>query len=94
MLEHSFRESLQLGHSYIGTEHILLGLIHASGGIAAQVLTQLGGSLPRVRYQVVQLLDDRASSAVTGDQIDVADRLGDILGRLAAIERRLGEGPG
>ncbi|GGS47969.1 hypothetical protein GCM10010156_03420 [Planobispora rosea] len=56
VLELSLREALQLGHNYIGTEHILLGLIHEGEGVAAQVLVQLGADLNRVRQQVVQLL--------------------------------------
>ena len=56
VLELSLREALQLGHNYIGTEHILLGLIREGEGVAAQVLTKLGADLPRVRQQVIQLL--------------------------------------
>jgi Clp amino terminal domain, pathogenicity island component len=56
VLELSLREALQLGHNYIGTEHILLGLIREGEGVAAQVLTSLGASFDRVRQQVVQLL--------------------------------------
>ena len=56
MLELSLREALQLGHSYIGTEHILLGLIREGEGVAAQVLQKLGADLNRVRQQVIQLL--------------------------------------
>ncbi|MBC7230816.1 MAG: ATP-dependent Clp protease ATP-binding subunit [Actinobacteria bacterium] len=56
VLELSLREALQLGHNYIGTEHILLGLIREGEGVAAQVLTKLGADLDRVRNQVVQLL--------------------------------------
>ncbi|QGH70537.1 ATP-dependent Clp protease ATP-binding subunit [Pseudactinotalea sp. HY158] len=56
VLELSLREALQLGHNYIGTEHILLGLIREGEGIAAQVLTKLGADLTRVRQQVIQLL--------------------------------------
>jgi len=56
VLELSLREALQLGHNYIGTEHILLGLIREGEGIAAQVLTKLGADLARVRQQVNQLL--------------------------------------
>ena len=56
MLELSLREALQLGHNYIGTEHILLGLIREGEGVAAQVLVKLGADLSRVRQQVIQLL--------------------------------------
>jgi ATP-dependent Clp protease ATP-binding subunit ClpC len=56
VLELSLREALQLGHNYIGTEHILLGLIREGEGVAAQVLQKLGADLGRVRQQVIQLL--------------------------------------
>ncbi len=56
VLELSLREALQLGHNYIGTEHILLGLIREGEGVAAQVLVKLGADLPRVRQQVNALL--------------------------------------
>ncbi|MTB16288.1 MAG: AAA domain-containing protein, partial [Actinobacteria bacterium] len=56
VLELSLREALQLGHNYIGTEHILLGLIREGEGVAAQVLIKLGADLARVRQQVIQLL--------------------------------------
>jgi ATP-dependent Clp protease ATP-binding subunit ClpC len=57
VLELSLREALQLGHNYIGTEHILLGLIREGEGVAAQVLVKLGADLNKVRQQVIQLLN-------------------------------------
>ena len=63
VLELSLREALQLGHNYIGTEHILLGLIREGDGVAAQVLEKLGADLPKVRHTVIQLL----SGASGGD---------------------------
>src|SRR6266516_4630219 len=56
VLELSLREALQLGPNYIGTEHILLGLIREGEGVAAQVLQKLGADLNRVRQTVIQLL--------------------------------------
>jgi ATP-dependent Clp protease ATP-binding subunit ClpA len=56
VLELALREALQLGHNYIGTEHILLGLLREGEGVAAQVLVKLGADLGRVRQEVVQLL--------------------------------------
>jgi ATP-dependent Clp protease ATP-binding subunit ClpC len=56
VLELSLREALQLGHNYVGTEHILLGLIREGESVAAQVLVKLGADLNRVRQQVNQLL--------------------------------------
>ncbi|MGB3414254.1 MAG: ATP-dependent Clp protease ATP-binding subunit [Microbacteriaceae bacterium] len=56
VLEMSLREALQLGHNYIGTEHLLLGLIREGEGVASQVLVKLGADLNRVRQQVIQML--------------------------------------
>jgi ATP-dependent Clp protease ATP-binding subunit ClpC len=66
VLELSLREALQLGHNYIGTEHILLGLIREGEGVAAQVLVKLGADLSRVRQQVIQLLSGYQSGSGTG----------------------------
>ncbi|PTT70604.1 ATP-dependent Clp protease ATP-binding subunit [Arthrobacter sp. HMWF013] len=66
VLELSLREALQLGHNYIGTEHILLGLIREGEGVAAQVLVKLGADLNRVRQQVIQLLSGYQGKESTG----------------------------
>jgi ATP-dependent Clp protease ATP-binding subunit ClpA len=58
VLELSLREALQLGHNYIGTEHMLLGLIREGEGVAAQVLVSLGADLARVREAVLNLLSE------------------------------------
>ena len=71
VLELSLREALQLGHNYIGTEHILLGLIREGEGVAAQVLQQLGAELHKVRQTVIQLL-----SGVQGDSGSESSRSG------------------
>ncbi|MCH1866128.1 ATP-dependent Clp protease ATP-binding subunit [Nocardioides sp. CFH 31398] len=77
VLELSLREALQLGHSYIGTEHILLGLIREGEGVAAQVLQKLGADLNRVRQQVIQLLSGfqgkESAGAATGAQSGSGD---------------------
>ena len=109
VLELSLREALQLSHNYIGTEHILLGMIREGEGVAAQVLVQLGADLSRVRQVVIQLLRGYGSvtevtaaagplSRLTGrrDRSLIAGfrtRLTAIESRLAAIERRVGTGP-
>ena len=64
VLELSLREALQLGHNYIGTEHLLLGLIREGEGVAAQVLRTLGADLNRVRQAVIQLLSGQTASAI------------------------------
>jgi Clp amino terminal domain, pathogenicity island component len=63
VLELSLREAMALGHNYIGTEHILLGLIREGEGVAAQVLVKLGADLDRVRQTVVQVLAGHAGRA-------------------------------
>jgi ATP-dependent Clp protease ATP-binding subunit ClpA len=90
VLELSLREALQLGHDYIGTEHILLGLIRESDGVAAQVLVKLGADLNRVRQQVIQLLH-RHPAEEHGPGAEV--RLEMVEQRLTAIEQRVGIGP-
>ncbi|MFV0374429.1 Clp protease N-terminal domain-containing protein, partial [Microbacterium sp.] len=78
VLELSLREALQLGHNYIGTEHILLGLIREGEGVAAQVLVKLGADLNKVRQQVIQLLsgyqgkEPAGVSAGPGEQTQAA----------------------
>jgi ATP-dependent Clp protease ATP-binding subunit ClpA len=56
VLELSLREALELGHTYIGTEHILLGLVREGEGVAAQVLEKMGGDTARIRTKVIELL--------------------------------------
>jgi ATP-dependent Clp protease ATP-binding subunit ClpC len=58
LLRLALEESRALGHNYIGTEHILLGLIREGDGVAAQVLTGLGADLNEARAQVIRLLDE------------------------------------
>jgi ATP-dependent Clp protease ATP-binding subunit ClpC len=94
VLELSLREALQLGHDYIGTEHILLGLIREGDGVAAQVLVKLGADLNRVRLQVTQLLhgyQGRGPSPSGADLDKLQDRLASFAARLAVIERQLKE---
>ena len=67
VLELSLREALQLGHNYIGTEHMLLGLVREGEGVGAQVLVGLGADLASVRQQVVRILSGhRGSGAARG----------------------------
>ncbi len=83
VLELSLREALQLGHNYIGTEHILLGLIREGEGVAAQVLQKLGAELHKVRQTVIQLL-----SGVQGEE----SAAGSHAGSAAPSGRGSGEG--
>jgi ATP-dependent Clp protease ATP-binding subunit ClpC len=102
VLELSLREGLQLGHNYIGTEHILLGLIREGDGVAAQVLVKLGADLKRVRQQVIQLLHGHqgrvamssgswpGGRARAGVPDDAYVRIGALDRRLAVVERLMG----
>ena len=67
VLELSLRESIQLGHNYIGTEHILLGLVREGEGVAAQVLQKIGADLNSVRQTVLQLLTGYSGEAPSGE---------------------------
>jgi ATP-dependent Clp protease ATP-binding subunit ClpA len=99
VLELSLRESLQLGHNYIGTEHILLGLLREGDGVAAQVLVRLGADLNRVRQQVIQLVhgyqaqDVESAGPRPGSRTpawlpdDALARFDALDGRLTALER-------
>jgi ATP-dependent Clp protease ATP-binding subunit ClpC len=101
VLELSLREAKELGHNYIGTEHILLGLIREGEGVAAQVLVKLGAGLERVRQQVIGLLHgyqgQEPASAGTGEGPGLSDdalaRAGSLDRRLAAVERWVGLRP-
>jgi hypothetical protein len=66
VLKLALREALQLGHNYIGTEHILLGLIREGEGVAVQVLVRLGADLNRIRQQVIHLLHGYQDKEQTG----------------------------
>jgi ATP-dependent Clp protease ATP-binding subunit ClpC len=108
VLELSLREALQLGHDYIGTEHILLGLIREGEGVAAQVLVKLGADLNRVRQQVIQLLAGRPGEEPETTYVrpwpgpmgrsglrllsELQARIDAIDSRLSAIEQRVGTG--
>jgi hypothetical protein len=102
VLELTRREAEQLGHNYIGTEHILLGLIREGNGVAAQVLVMLGADLNRVRLTVIQLLHGHTAKEPLPTRSAAQElrlppglqaRLDEVEQRLAAIEQRLGTGP-
>ncbi len=108
VLELSLREALQLGHNYIGTEHILLGLLREGEGVASQVLLRLGAGLSQVRQQVIQVLHGQAgpereiawAEPGPGPLVRSERRLSLLQGRintidtrLSALEQRVGTGP-
>ena len=80
VLELSLREALQLGHNYIGTEHILLGLIREGEGVAAQVLVKLGADLSRVRQQVTELLSGHAGDEAGAERLVVREPRPSVVG--------------
>jgi hypothetical protein len=103
LLEFSLREALQLGHNYIGTEHILLALIRQDKSVAAQVLTGLGADSRNVRREVILLLHRHAvswsgetiTSGLTGRSRRISEihrGIQEIMARLSAIEDELGVG--
>jgi ATP-dependent Clp protease ATP-binding subunit ClpA len=93
VLQLSLREAPLIGHNYIGTEHILLGLIREGEGVAAQVLVRLGADLNRVRRQVIQLLHGYPGKEPTAWVApDVPPSVLALELRLSAIERRVGTG--
>jgi hypothetical protein len=101
VMELSLREAIQLGHNYIGTEHLLLGLLREGQGVAAQVLIKLGAELNGVRVKVVEQLKDYkgdplspmpAFPPVTSRREELHDQLDALLEenvRLRAENRRL-----
>src|SRR5215207_5475085 len=89
VLELSLREALQLGHNYIGTEHILLGLIREGEGVAAQLLVKLGGSRDRVRQQVIQVLSGYAGGTSPEQVSPIQTRLSQ-----EAVTAMVAGGPG
>jgi ATP-dependent Clp protease ATP-binding subunit ClpC len=109
VLELARREALQLGHHYIGTEHILLGMIREGEGVAAQVLAGLGADLNGVRQQVLRLLhgsqgeDEPASTRGARQRLpgrrqrgllpEILARVESIDSQLSAIGQRVGAGP-
>jgi ATP-dependent Clp protease ATP-binding subunit ClpC len=88
VLELSLREALQLGHNYIGTEHILLGLIREGEGVAAQVLQKLGADLNRVRQTVIQLLSGYTGGK--GEQVSAGGGQGEQAGQGSAVLDQFG----
>ena len=101
VLELSRREALAMGHNYVGTEHILLGLLREGDGVAAQVLVLMGADLNRVRQQVIRILSghqdqdkDEPKGGRAARRAGKAARrqhgpLPEILGRVESIDSRL-----
>jgi ATP-dependent Clp protease ATP-binding subunit ClpC len=92
VLELSLREALQLGHNYIGTEHMLLGIVREGEGVAAQILVGLGADLPTVRESVIRVLSGYQGGSPEGDEPGPADppgppRCGGCAGELELVMR-------
>jgi len=86
VLELSLREALALGHHYIGTEHLLLGLLSEGQGVAAQVLVRVGADLGRVRERVLAVLTGECEQE--GSQAEPASDLVDAAEELAQVQRQ------
>jgi ATP-dependent Clp protease ATP-binding subunit ClpA len=99
VMELSRREALAMGHNYVGTEHILLGLLREGDGVAAQVLVRMGADLNRVRQQVIRILsghqdNDEPKGGRAARRAGKAGRrqpgpLPEILGRVESIDSQL-----
>jgi ATP-dependent Clp protease ATP-binding subunit ClpA len=85
-----YLSSPSINHNYIGTEHMLLGLIREGDGVAAQVLVKLGADLNRVRQQVIQLLHGYQGKEPAADILIRVDAIGS---RLSAVEQGAGIAP-
>lgn len=106
VIELSMREALQVGHNYVGTEHLLLGLIREGEGVASQVLASAGVDTRRVRQEIIEALagheerePDRVDGTAAWDAEEVVARLAGIEAALReltetveALRRRLDEG--
>jgi ATP-dependent Clp protease ATP-binding subunit ClpC len=92
VLELSLREAIQLGHNYIGTEHILLGLLREGEGVACQVLVKLGASLPNVRARVLQLAGESAGEGTGGWVFRPSSELAAVLDEAHRVAEARGDG--
>jgi ATP-dependent Clp protease ATP-binding subunit ClpC len=91
VLELSLREAIQLGHNYIGTEHVLLGLLREGEGVACQVLVNLGASLPQVRARVLQLVAESAGERPSGWVFRPSSELAAVLDEAHRVAEARGE---
>jgi len=103
VLELSLREALELGNDYIGTEHILLGLIREGEGVAAQVLVDLGAGLDQTREKVLELIRERGAESEPLSEMEARltslgpdvrivgspAQVAEVIARLRSIDRRL-----
>ena len=104
VLQLSLREAIALGHGYVGTEHILLGLIREDEGVATRVLNGLGVDPNRIRQQVIRLVSGRQIHEQPGigraggrgkrkQLSELRDQLNSVTWRLSALEQRVGTAP-
>jgi ATP-dependent Clp protease ATP-binding subunit ClpC len=91
VLELSLREALQLGHNYIGTEHILLGLVREGEGVGCQALVKLGASLPTVKARVLQLVADGTVEGAAGRMPSLSPELVAVLDEARRTAEAKGE---
>jgi ATP-dependent Clp protease ATP-binding subunit ClpC len=91
VLELALREALHLGHNYIGTEHILLGLVREGEGVACQALVKLGANLPTVRARVLQLVADGTVEGAAGRVPNLSPELVAVLDEARRVAEASGE---
>src|SRR6186997_443402 len=87
VIELAIDEARRLGHNYIGTEHLLLGLVREGEGIAAGVLESLGVNLDKVRHEVIRVLSQSSSAGPSAQETKRASKLDPVIGREKEIER-------
>ncbi|MGH9288606.1 MAG: Clp protease N-terminal domain-containing protein [Acidimicrobiales bacterium] len=91
VLELSLREAMQLGHNYIRTEHLLLGLVREGEGVACQVLVRLGATLPKVRARVLELRADYSGEGASAPSAHLSSELVEVLDEARRAAEATGE---
>ncbi len=89
VLEFALREALQLGHNYIGTEHLLLGIVREAGGTATQILTEFGVELTGLHDKVLEMMSGQSEPESGASQVRETTNIAGLLGIVRAMGRQL-----
>jgi ATP-dependent Clp protease ATP-binding subunit ClpA len=89
VLEFALREALQLGHNYIGTEHLLLGIVREAGGTATQILTEFGIELTGLHDKVLEMMSGQSEPESGASQVRETTNIAGLLGIVRAMGRQL-----
>jgi ATP-dependent Clp protease ATP-binding subunit ClpC len=89
VLEFALREALQLGHNYIGTEHLLLGIVREGSGTATEILTELGVELPSLHDKVLEMMSGQSDSEPGASQLRETTNVAGLLGIVRSMGRQL-----